>query len=130
MWTQQEAIALCREIEAMCPAYGFHVALTGGLLYKDGERKDLDLILYRIRQRPLEEIDFDGFSEALRELGFADFKFFGFCVKSTCNGKPVDLLFPEPCIEYDGGGYPVHEVPPNPEPIIAALEQIEAIGQS
>ena len=35
-WTTAEAIALCREIEAICPAFGCHIALTGGLLYKEG----------------------------------------------------------------------------------------------
>lgn len=40
MWTQKEAIELCVKIEAICPKYGCHVALTGGLLYKEGERKD------------------------------------------------------------------------------------------
>lgn len=40
-WTQAEAIALCRKIEDVCPAFGCHVALTGGVLYKLGERKDL-----------------------------------------------------------------------------------------
>ena len=42
LWTQAEAIDLCREIEKGCPQFGCHVALTGGLLYKDGPRKDCD----------------------------------------------------------------------------------------
>ena len=29
-WTQEDAIKLCRDIEKICPAYGCHVALTGG----------------------------------------------------------------------------------------------------
>ncbi len=43
VWTQEEAIELCRIIEDICPQAGCHVALTGGCLYKDGERKDLDI---------------------------------------------------------------------------------------
>ena len=39
-WTQEQAIALCRKIEAVCPPFGCHVALTGGALYKDGPRKE------------------------------------------------------------------------------------------
>src|ERR1035437_5571090 len=56
-WTQTEAIELCVKVEAICPKYGCHVALTGGLLYKQGKRKDCDLLFYRIRQ--VEQIDFD-----------------------------------------------------------------------
>lgn len=44
-WTQAEAVALAKKIEAVCPAFGCHVALTGGLLYKDDgeyERADPD----------------------------------------------------------------------------------------
>ena len=57
-WTQPEAIALCKDLEAFAPEYGCHVALTGGLLYKDGPRKDVDIVLYRVRQ--VSEIDMAG----------------------------------------------------------------------
>jgi hypothetical protein len=43
-WTLAEAVEVCRQVEAICPPFGCHVALTGGTLYKDGERKDLDLL--------------------------------------------------------------------------------------
>lgn len=46
MWTQAEAIKLARRVEELAPMYGCHVALTGGCLYKDGQRKDLDLLFY------------------------------------------------------------------------------------
>jgi hypothetical protein len=49
-WTQADAIALCRKIEEHVPDAGMHVALTGGCLYKDGTRKDADILFYRIRQ--------------------------------------------------------------------------------
>ena len=49
-WTQEEAIALCKKIESIVPLAGCHVALTGGCLYRDGHRKDLDILFYRIRQ--------------------------------------------------------------------------------
>lgn len=48
-WTQEQAISLCVAIEAIAPKFGYHVALTGGCLYKAGERKDLDLIFYKNR---------------------------------------------------------------------------------
>lgn len=93
-WTQQEAIALCRQIEAICPAYGCHVALTGGLLYKVGERKDLDLVFYRIRQTP--KIDIDGLFVALASIGIErTTKTSGWCVKATYRGRRIDSFFPE-----------------------------------
>lgn len=52
-WTQAEAIALCREIEQICPRFGCHVALTGGCLYKDGPRKDADLLYNEMTGRPV-----------------------------------------------------------------------------
>lgn len=67
MWTQTEAIYLCKKIEAVCPKFGCHVALTGGLLYKEGPRKDADIMFYRIRQ--VEAIDKEGLWAALASLG-------------------------------------------------------------
>jgi len=113
-WTQQEAIALCVKIESICPKFGCHVALTGGLLYKEGERKDCDLLFYRIRQ--VEEIDKEGLFTALLAIGVVEFKGFGWCHKAVAvpDGvefnkaevglyKSLDLFFPE----QDGGqSYP------------------------
>ena len=108
-WTQQEAIDLCRKIEAICPKYGCHVALTGGLLYKDGSRKDCDLLFYRIRQ--VERIDKDGlFAELDEKCDIIQESGFGWCHKALYSrgsdtdqnrwGK-MDLFFPEEI----GGGY-------------------------
>ncbi len=92
-WTQSEAIELCRAVEAVCPQYGCHVALTGGLLYKDGMRKDCDLLFYRIRQ--VAEINGEGLFMALAEIGLTKVGGFGWCHKAQWNGKPVDCFFPE-----------------------------------
>jgi hypothetical protein len=102
MWTQQQAINLCREVENVCPRFGCHVALTGGLLYKDGKRKDCDLLFYRVRQ--VKKIDTEQLWAALSAIGLvADVDRFGWCVKGTYDGKPVDIFFPE---EIRGGqGY-------------------------
>ena len=43
---RDKAIEICKEIEMRAPSYGCHVALTGGCLYKDGDRKDCDLLFY------------------------------------------------------------------------------------
>ena len=93
MWDLKTASILCREIENICPSYGCHVALTGGTLYKDGIRKDLDLLFYRIRQ--VEEIDWIGLFQALRDMGFTDFKKFGWVTKCKYNNLDIDIFNPE-----------------------------------
>lgn len=105
-WMQKEAIDICRKIEAICPQYGCHVALTGGTLYKDGGRKDCDILFYRIRQVP--EIDMDGLVDGLDKIGVEFSKNFGWCVKFTCEGKNIDAFFPE----QDGDEYPEAEENP------------------
>ncbi len=92
-WTQSEAIDLCVLVEAICPKFGCHVALTGGLLYKQGPRKDCDLLFYRIRQVP--KIDLDGMWSALRVFGLDQKSGFGWCFKAEYNGKKVDCFMPE-----------------------------------
>lgn len=99
-WTQAEAIDLCRKVEAICPAYGCHVALTGGTLYKDGPRKDLDILFYRIRQ--IAEIDEAGLFEALGGIGISKVSGFGWCHKAIFDGRNIDCFFPEEDGEYPG----------------------------
>lgn len=92
-WTQAEAIELCKKVESVCPVYGCHVALTGGLLYKEGERKDCDIMFYRIRQRA--KIDIDRLWDALRAIGLDKKSGFGWVFRAVYNGKSVDCFFPE-----------------------------------
>lgn len=101
-WILSEAVALCRQIEEVCPAFGCHVALTGGLLYKLGERKDCDILFYRIRE--VDEIDVAGLLTGLTKLGIeADPEHAGashedelWCVKATWKDRSLDIFFPEP----------------------------------
>jgi hypothetical protein len=93
MWTHEQAVSLCVQIEAICPAFGCHVALTGGCLYKEGQRKDLDLIFYRIRQKPC--IQVEALLAALKSLGFRSFEGGGWRYVGKIGGDTVDLLFPE-----------------------------------
>ena len=92
-WFTQEAIDLCFIIEGICPNYGCHVALTGGCLYKFGERKDLDILFYRIRQ--VEKIDYEGLFNELRKVGIIKVSGFGWCYKAIYNEKSIDIFFPE-----------------------------------
>lgn len=55
----EEAVAIARDLEPVAAANGFHVGLTGGCLYRDGERKDVDLIFYphdRVSPAPAHEM--------------------------------------------------------------------------
>lgn len=92
-WTQMEAIDLCVKVESVCPKFGCHVGLTGGLLYKSGVRKDCDIIFYRIRQ--CDKIDMDGLWNALNQIGLIKTSGFGWCYKAKFFGKSVDCFFPE-----------------------------------
>jgi hypothetical protein len=93
MWIRAEGIELAREVEAACVPHGCHVALTGGLLYKDGPRKDCDLIFYRVRQ--VKEIDMRGLWAALAAIGLHRIKGNGWIHKAEYSGRNVDCLFPE-----------------------------------
>lgn len=92
-WTQLEAIELCKKIESVCQVYGCHVALTGGLLYKEGNRKDADLLFYRIRQIPV--ISYEILFKTLNQIGINNIRGFGFVFKGEYLGKTLDMLFPE-----------------------------------
>lgn len=99
-WKREDAIALCVLIESVCPSYGCHVALTGGTLYKPGDRKDCDVLFYRIRQA--ETIDQEGLFAALAELGIERLSGFGWVHKAMYQDKNIDMFFPEaPDGEYE-----------------------------
>jgi hypothetical protein len=69
--TQQEAIKLSVIIEQHVSQVGYHVALTGGCLYRNGDRKDADFILYP--HKPDKTVDRDTIKQALGTAGFVDF---------------------------------------------------------
>jgi hypothetical protein len=102
-WTQDQAIDLCRKIEVIAPKYGCHVALTGGTLYHYGERKDADILFYRIRQ--VEKIDVEGLMAGLASLGVVPGNDYGWCYKAKYEGRAIDFFFPE----REGLDYPAHE---------------------
>lgn len=99
MWTQAEGIALCKQIESIAPDYNCHVALTGGLLYKEGARKDCDILLYRIRER---EINRAGLFKALSTIGIETTYESAWVVKAMMGRHVIDFFFPD---EPDNGEY-------------------------
>lgn len=114
LWTHDEAVELCVIIESIVPAYGCHVALTGGTLYKTGKRKDCDILFYRIRQQKC--IDMVGMWDALaKKADFTKLSGFGWCYKAQYEGKSVDCFFPEGERDEDGNEieYGIVEVVPS-----------------
>ena len=89
-----DALRICAFIEGFAPAYGAHVALTGGCLYKERVgRKDIDILFYTIRQR--DAIDIEGLLGHMGELGFEIGLQYGWVRKARFNGFSLDLFFPE-----------------------------------
>jgi hypothetical protein len=96
LWLLDDAAQFCTEIEALVPKLGYHVALTGGCLYKSGPRLDCDLVFYQIRSgviiaRPSEVM------YALERDGLLDpgWTGGGWRFVGKYGERKVDLLFPE-----------------------------------
>lgn len=86
-------IELCKKLYEVMQGAGIYPALTGGCLYKDGNRKDIDVLLYRNRQQSTFEIEDLEF--LLKRAGLTDFNHYGFVTKAKWNGITVDLFNPE-----------------------------------
>ena len=94
-----KAVEICKVIHnTLSPLY--YPALTGGTLYKDGERKDIDIVIYRHREK--DYVDMLDVAESLKLVGFTDFVFYGWCTKCKYQGISIDLFNPEDntCDEY------------------------------
>lgn len=82
--------------------YGLHIALTGGQLYKDGHRKDIDFIVYHENSEyttglnaAQRERQVECFFQALWMDGFSNFVNYGRVTKCTYGGDSIDILYPE-----------------------------------
>jgi hypothetical protein len=92
-WTLSQARSLCFLLEEIAPKFGAHIGLTGGVLYREGNRKDCDIVVYRHGGRE-EPIDRVGFSRACCEiLGMTCVRGTGRVYKMLFVGKQVDFLF-------------------------------------
>ena len=100
-WTQAQAVAFCCDVEAIAATQGWHVALTGGTLYKAGERKDADVMFYRVRQARLEGDELHAAAEVLLNTLASSL-----CLQRTTDhwwvrkaidgaGRHIDFFFPE-----------------------------------
>lgn len=104
-WILEEARDLCKAIQAVSPAYHAHPALTGGLLYKDGPRKDCDIVIYQrgdtngVRS----PIDWVALWAAFDKIGLTLIHDYGYVKKCQYKGKPVDIFDPTRDSDYPVG---------------------------
>ncbi len=96
-WKKEDAIQVCVACEAVASQHKAHVALTGGVLYKIGERKDLDIVFYSHDSTTPDGPSYDktAILAGLTVIGFAIGTDSGRIVKSKYCGEIVDLFFPE-----------------------------------
>ena len=97
MATQQDGIRLCELLHERLHLSGYYPALTGGLLYKEGNRKDIDIVIFRHRQN-VEKFEMQDIERFLIRAGLSEFKYYGFVTKAKWNGFTVDLFNPETSI--------------------------------
>lgn len=102
------AIRICTVLYKLLEPYHVFPALTGGTLYKQGIRKDLDIILYKgssggeLYGRTLLNINKPLFNKIPKELseilsghGFTDLTDYGRVIKCKYEGTYIDLIMPE-----------------------------------
>lgn len=123
-WEQAEAIELCKVLEPVAARNRCHIALTGGLLYKEGARKDCDVIVYFEGKHPGDADPTTFVSCVDRNALLRDFwndcqlqtqDVYSRVVRCLYQGKRVDLIFPELDGEYD------------PAAIAAAKDQVATL---
>lgn len=104
MATTNDGLDLCKILHEKLIGCGFFPALTGGLLYKGGERKDIDIVIYRHRQQ-VEGFEISDISNHLADVGVEVIECYGFVTKAIWNGFSVDLFNPETKIEFNDEDY-------------------------
>jgi len=100
---RNDGIVLCQRLNKFLNKEHF-VALTGGLIFQQGERKDIDIIIYRNRATmPFETIQL---GDKLVSFGFTNIRYYGFVTKCEWEGHSVDILHPESDSEFNYEGNP------------------------
>ena len=99
----EDGIDVCKCIYLALSGHGFFPALTGGLLYKDGDRKDCDIVIYRHRQ-DVSHFETVEIQQKLENIGFTEFKHFGFVTKAKFKGFDIDIFNPETLGDESYGG--------------------------
>ncbi len=105
MATITNSVTLATILEPIAVNHGYHVGIGGGTINKEGDRKDIDVIIYRRRDKkqsgacsPLTVL-FGAFvsADVVYSDLFSDFleSKERWCTKATWRGIAVDFLFPE-----------------------------------
>ncbi len=102
--TKNEGMELCKILHESLSQKGFYPALTGGLLYKDGARKDIDIIIYRNRQQHA-GFEMHNIEHDLNECGVFIDECYGFVTKAKWKGFTIDLFNPESTADFSDGEY-------------------------
>lgn len=88
------AIELCMKIYDQLKDKGVYPALTGGTLYKKGDRKDIDILLYFKREN--KSFETKELEKDLAEIGITDFNYVtGYLCKAKYNNINIDIMNPE-----------------------------------
>lgn len=100
-----KAVEICKKIYETLSPLGFYPALTGGTLYKDGLRKDIDIVIFRNRQL-IDKFEISHIQKPLESIGLYDFNHYGFVTKCKFGSFDIDLFNPETEINFnDEDGY-------------------------
>lgn len=99
MWTLDSALPVLRALEAVASKEGFHVALSGSVLYRGHSAKDLDVVVYPHNVNLYRAKDRARLLQSFQAAGFSD----PYGVSPSCNdkdvvvvkngGKRIDLFF-------------------------------------
>lgn len=92
--THEMAVALCAALYEVLEPEGYYPALTGGLLYKEGNRKDIDIVIYRNRQK-IQGFEVVDIANLLAQVHLNITDSFGFVTKAEWHGFIVDIFNPE-----------------------------------
>ncbi len=92
--TYEMAVALCAALYKVLEPEGYYPALTGGLLYKEGNRKDIDIVIYRNRQK-IQGFEVVDIANLLAKVHLNITDSFGFVTKAEWHGFIVDIFNPE-----------------------------------
>ena len=107
--TKEMAIELCKLLYQKLEPLGFYPSLTGGLLYKEGNRKDIDILIYRNRQK-VESFETIDIESHLNSVGVEITGYFGFVTKAKWKGLVIDLFNPETSEEAFNEWYENHKI--------------------
>lgn len=101
---KEDAERLCKKLFEVLYGEGYYPALTGGLLYREGSRKDIDIVIFRNRQT-VTHFEMENIENLLTECGLSEFQYFGFVTKCKLGDLNVDLFNPETKVEFEDGDY-------------------------